>query len=39
MGDARLAVQDLEIYVQHTDDALDREAMLQRMQELKRALN
>lgn len=39
MGDARLALQDLEIYVAHSDDTLDREAMLQRMQELKRALN
>lgn len=39
MGDARLALQDLEIYVAHCDDTLDREAMLQRMQELKRALN
>lgn len=39
MGDARLAVQDLEIYVQHTDDAMDREAMAQRLTELKRAPN
>ncbi len=39
MGDARLALQDLGIYVAHCDDTLDREAMLQRMQELKRALN
>ena len=39
MGDARLALQDLEIYVAHSDDTLEREAMLQRMQELKRALN
>ncbi len=39
MGDARLALQDLEVYVAHSDDTLDREAMLQRMQELKRALN
>lgn len=39
MGDARLAVDDLAIYIEHTDDALDREAMTQRMQELRRALN
>ena len=39
MGDARLAVQDLEIYVAHSDDALDREAMNSRMQELRRALS
>jgi len=36
MGDARLAAQDLEIYVEHSDDALDREAMRQRLQELRR---
>ena len=35
---ARLAVDDLAIYVEHTDDALDREAMTQRMQELRREL-
>jgi regulator of sirC expression with transglutaminase-like and TPR domain len=39
MGDARLAVDDLEIYIAHTDDALDRDAMAQRLQELRRALN
>ncbi len=39
MGDARLAVDDLEIYIAHTDDALDRDAMSQRLQELRRALN
>jgi regulator of sirC expression with transglutaminase-like and TPR domain len=39
MGDARLAVGDLEIYIAHTDDALDRDAMASRLQELKRALN
>jgi regulator of sirC expression with transglutaminase-like and TPR domain len=39
MGDARLAVADLEVYVAHTDDALDRDAIEQRMQELRRALN
>ena len=39
MGDARLAVADLEVYVANTDDALDRDAITQRMQELRRALN
>lgn len=39
MGDARLAVADLEVYVAHTDDTLDRDAIGQRMQELRRALN
>ncbi len=39
MGDARLAVSDLEVYILHTEDALDRDAMDQRLQELKRALN
>lgn len=39
MGDARLAVGDLETYVDHTDDALDREAISQRLQELRRALS
>lgn len=39
MGDARLAVDDLEIYIAHTDDALDRDAMARRVQELRRALN
>ena len=39
MGDARLALQDLEIYVAHSDDVLDREAMQLRMQELRRAPN
>ena len=39
MGDARLAVEDLEIYIAHTDDALDRDAVTLRLQELKRALN
>jgi len=37
MGDARLALQDLEIYVAHSDNTLEREAILQRMQELRRA--
>lgn len=39
MGDLRLAVTDLEMYVEHTDDTLDREAIAQRVQELRRALN
>ncbi len=39
MGDLRLAVSDLEIYVEHSDDTLDREAIAQRVQELRRALN
>ena len=39
MGDLRLAVTDLEIYVEHSDDTLDREAIAQRVQELRRALN
>lgn len=39
MGDLRLAVGDLEIYVEHADDTLDREAISQRLQELRRALN
>ncbi|MDZ4294246.1 MAG: tetratricopeptide repeat protein [Hydrogenophaga sp.] len=39
MGDLRLAVSDLEVYVEHSDDTLDREAIAQRVQELRRALN
>jgi regulator of sirC expression with transglutaminase-like and TPR domain len=39
MGDARLAVEDLEVYIAHTDDALDRDAMAKRLQELRRALS
>ena len=39
MGDARLAVADLERYVANTDDAMDRDAITQRMLELRRALN
>ncbi|QHE85221.1 SirB1 family protein [Hydrogenophaga sp. BPS33] len=39
MGDARQAVSDLEIYIEHTDDALDRAAIVQRLQELRRARN
>jgi regulator of sirC expression with transglutaminase-like and TPR domain len=39
MGDLPLAVNDLEIYVEHSDDTLDREAIAQRVQELRRAIN
>lgn len=39
MGDPRQAVSDLEIYVTHTDDAMDRDAIERRMQELRRALS
>ena len=39
MGDARLAVQDLEIYMAHTEDTLERDAIAQRVEELRRALN
>jgi len=38
MGDARLAVDDLEIYLAHSNDALDRKALATRLLELKRAL-
>jgi regulator of sirC expression with transglutaminase-like and TPR domain len=36
MGDARLAVADLEVYIAQTDDGGDREAMAQRVNELRR---
>lgn len=39
MGDNRLAVADLETYMAQTDDALDRDAIGQRLQELRRALS
>lgn len=39
MGDNRLAVADLDTYLAQTDDALDRDAIGQRLQELRRALN
>jgi regulator of sirC expression with transglutaminase-like and TPR domain len=39
MGDLRLAVNDLEVYVEHSDDTLDRESIAQRVQELRRELN
>lgn len=36
MGDTRLALADLEVYVGHTDDALDRDAIQARIRELRR---
>jgi regulator of sirC expression with transglutaminase-like and TPR domain len=39
MGDNRLAVADLDTYMAQTDDALDRDAIGQRLQELRRAMN
>ncbi|WP_066269580.1 SirB1 family protein [Hydrogenophaga palleronii] len=39
MGDVPLAVADLETYVAHTDDALDRETITQRLQALRGAHN
>jgi regulator of sirC expression with transglutaminase-like and TPR domain len=39
MGDARLAADDIEIFIAHTDDALERDSMTQRLQELRRAPN
>jgi len=38
MGDARLAVSDLETYVEHANDPLDRDAIGQRLQELRRSM-
>jgi regulator of sirC expression with transglutaminase-like and TPR domain len=38
VGDARLAVSDLEIYLAHSEDALERDAIDQRVQALRRAL-
>ncbi|MCB2016863.1 MAG: tetratricopeptide repeat protein [Hydrogenophaga sp.] len=37
MGDTALAAQDLEIYVENTDDALDREEIRERLKALRRA--
>lgn len=37
MGDAALAARDLEVYIDHTDDALDRDAIQSRLNELRRA--
>ena len=39
MGDAPLAVADLEMYIAQTDDALDRDAMERRIRELRREPN
>ena len=39
MGDKHLAVADLNMYMAHTDESLDRDAIGQRLQELRRALN
>ena len=38
-GDVRLAVADLETFVEHSDDALEREAVERRLLELRRALS
>ena len=39
MGDAQLAVKDLEVYIAHTEDAIDRGAMQRRVNELRREPN
>jgi regulator of sirC expression with transglutaminase-like and TPR domain len=39
LGDNRLAVSDLERFVAHTDDPLDRDAIEQRLRALRRELN
>ena len=39
MGDARLAVHDLETFIEHTENTLEREAINSRLAELRRALN
>lgn len=39
LGDNRLAVSDLERYVAHTDDPLDRDAVEQRLRALRRELS
>ena len=39
LGDNRLAVSDLELYVAHTEDPLDRDAIEQRLRDLRRELN
>ena len=39
MGDAQLAVNDLEVYIAQTEDALDRDAMQRRVRELRREPN
>ncbi len=39
LGDNRLAVSDLAMYVEHTEDPLDRHAIEQRLRDLRRELN
>lgn len=39
LGDLRLAVADLETYVGHADDTLDRETIARRLQELRREMS
>jgi regulator of sirC expression with transglutaminase-like and TPR domain len=39
LGDNRLAVSDLDLYVAHTDDPLDRNTIEQRLRTLRRELN
>ena len=39
LGDNRLAVSDLDRYVTHTDDPLERDAIEQRLRALRRELN
>jgi regulator of sirC expression with transglutaminase-like and TPR domain len=39
LGDNRLAVSDLDLYVAHTDDPLERDAIEQRLRALWRELN
>ncbi|MGC5198734.1 tetratricopeptide repeat protein, partial [Aphanothece microscopica] len=36
MGDARLAVQDLQTFVEHAEDTLERDAIGRRLEELRR---
>jgi regulator of sirC expression with transglutaminase-like and TPR domain len=39
LGDNRLAVSDLALYVAHAEDPLDRDAIEQRLRDLRRELN
>jgi len=39
LGDNRLAVSDLDLYVAHADDPLDRDAIQQRLLALRREIN
>lgn len=39
LGEVRLAVNDLEMFVEHAEEALERSAIEQRLSELRRALN